>query len=292
MSDFFSAAPTSETLQRFLAGLADRCPALRLRTVGHTVLQRPIPAAALGNPCRPTLLVGGVHGMEWITTLLLLRFLQELIDAGERLYGFDLRETLGRRGLLLLPCLNPDGVEIAAGYITPCNISVNFNKSDLPRWQANARGVDLNHNFDAGWAIAHRMEQQAGITGPGPTRYGGPAPHSEPETAALTALCRREQPRAAYAFHAQGEEIYWQYGACTPPGAATIAGMLAASSGYALRTPAELASHAGFKDWFIETMGRPGFTFEVGKGQNPLPTSDLPAIYQRLREALMLTLVL
>ena len=63
---------------------------------------------------------------------------------------------------------------------------------DIPgRWQANARGVDINHNFNAGWAALQLQERAAGIGGPSPRQWGGPAPESEPETRAMTELCRR-----------------------------------------------------------------------------------------------------
>ena len=71
-----------------------------------------------------------------------------------------------------------------------------------------------------------------------------------------------------------------------------IAEILAASTGYALEAPVGLASHGGFKDWFIREMGRPGFTFEVGKGENPLPCEQLDPIYQRLEESLLLAAVM
>ena len=53
-----------------------------------------------------------------------------------------------------------------------------------------------------------------------------------------------------------------------------------------------MASHGGFKDWFIESFGRPGFTTEMGLGENPLPLSDLDAIYEKLAPALAAALVL
>ena len=56
-----------------------------------------------------------------------------------------------------------------------------------------------------------------------------------------------------------------------------------------LEDPEGLASLGGFKDWFIGEFNRPGFTVELGKGQNPLPMSDLDDIYCRVEE--MLTLV-
>ena len=87
---------------------------------------------------------------------------------------------------------------------------------DLSHWQANARGVDLNHNFDAGFDIARRQVEQTGIYLPGPTKYGGPFPFSEPETRALADFCRLYAPRQVVALHSQGEEIYYQYGPRTP----------------------------------------------------------------------------
>ena len=40
------------------------------------------------------------------------------------------------------------------------------------------------------------------------------------------------------------------------------------------------------KDWFLEEFHRPAFTIEVGKGENPLPHTDLDAIYERVKPML------
>ena len=159
-------------------------------------------------------------------------------------------------------------------------------------WQANARGVDLNHNYDAGWEALHRMEREAGITGPGPTRFGGPCPESEIETQLVTALCRRVPFRRALAFHSQGEEIYWNFGPCTPACAYPLGRVFAMSSGYLLSAPEGLAVGGGFKDWFLSCFGRPAYTVEIGRGKNPLPLSDLSAVYSRLEEMLLLSVLL
>ena len=52
---------------------------------------------------------------------------------------------------------------------------------DFTHWQANARGVDLNHNYDAGFLEYKQIEAEQGILGGGPTRYSGECPESEPE---------------------------------------------------------------------------------------------------------------
>ena len=68
--------------------------------------------------------------------------------------------------------------------------------------------------------------------------------------------------------------------------------MLAASCGYSLEEPAGLASHGGFKDWFIDTFARPGFTIEIGRGENPLPVEELEPIYARLLEMMLIAVLL
>ena len=126
------------------------------------------------------------------------------------------------------------------------------------------------------------MEIAAGITGPSPTRYGGPCPHSEPETLSLVHLTAAFDPRRLYSFHSQGEEIFWEYQDIPVPQGELIAQTLSALSGYRLVQNGGLASHGGLKDWYIETFRRPGFTIEIGKGENPLPVEDLEPVYARL----------
>jgi g-D-glutamyl-meso-diaminopimelate peptidase len=40
------------------------------------------------------------------------------------------------------------------------------------------------------------------------------------------------------------------------------------------------SSFAGYKDWFIKMYRRPGYTIEVGRGENPLPIEQFPEIYR------------
>ena len=119
----------------------------------------------------------------------------------------------------------------------------------------------------------------------------GTAPESEPETRVLADLCRNVSFRHAVALHTQGEEIYWRYGAHTPPQSRMMARVLSAVSGYALADPSESSAHGGFKDWFIDCFHRPAFTLELGRGQNPLPLREFESIYAKAREMLLLSLL-
>ncbi len=277
---------------------------LRRVTVGCSALGRPLPGLVLSLPgggAAPArvLMAAAFHGQEWLTALCALRLTEELCGAlhgGLPLCGVPLEAALRERQIWLLPMVNPDGVEIArrgskaAGGFAPMAAETGADTPGL--WQANARGVDINHNFDAGWAISKEQAARQGVDRPGPRRYPGPAPESEPETKAVTALCRHQHFRHMLALHSQGEEIYWQYGEHTPPQSRLMARVMGVASGYRVTAPTGMASHSGAKDWFIESFRRPGFTLELGLGVNPLPVEKFETIYAKAREMLLLGLLL
>ena len=296
---FYCAPPDSAAVAGHVAALRERFPFLHVSVPGKSVLGRPIYALQIGETRECVLFAGAFHGMEWLTCSLLLRFADELctaLDTGRAVADIDVRRALLGRGLMILPCVNPDGVEIslhgANSALSLADSVTTISGGDTLHWQANARGVDLNHNFDAGWYILRQLELSSGIREPAPTRYGGSAPESEPETQLLTALCRSIPFRHVLAFHSQGEEIYWRYGSYLPPRSVLMTRILAAVSGYRPASAEGLASHGGFKDWFIHEFRRPGFTIEIGRGKNPLPISDLFPIYDRLCEMLTLAAIL
>lgn len=278
--------------------LRQRCRSLQGFTLGKSVLGRNIPAYVVGTGRPYALYCGAHHSLEYITAMLLVEFAHDLCshaETGLPLAGFAVRGLLRERSAVIVPMLNPDGVELflhGADTAGPLSQNLLLITSDFSDWQANAHGVDLNHNYNAGFQILQRMERERGIDGPGPRRYGGSCPESEPETRALCNLCRRLPFARTFALHSQGEEIYWNYGPRTPRKSFTIARELAACSGYRMAQPEAIASHGGFKDWFIETFERPGFTIEVGFGRNPLPLSDFPMIYEKLLPMLLLGLTL
>lgn len=285
----------SGTVRALLAALCGRYRFLELQPVGRSVLGRDIYGVLIGGGRERVLYAAAFHGQEWITSLVLLRLCEEICEAlnGDgQLADMDFRRAIAGRCLVFIPQVNPDGVDIAlrgSGVAGPFSALVAEKGGDTPGlWQANARGVDLNHNFDAGRTALQEMELQQGINGPSPRQWCGETAESEPETRALTSLCRRGDFRHVLALHSQGEEIYWQYGSRTPPYARMMANILASASGYLVAQPEGLASHGGFKDWFIEETGRPAFTIELGRGQNPLPLAEFESIYAKAREMLLL----
>ena len=298
MDPYFLTPPCYEPTVRQCSLLKSRYPQLKLFSVGKSFLGRKIYAFALGNCKNATLFAGAFHAQEWLTCSLLMRFMEDFARAdatGEPLLGLDVHKTMLEKGLICVPMVNPDGVEIALNGPKSARhmqrYVENIMKSSPKKWQANARGVDLNHNYDAGFAALRALERAQGIDGPSPTQYGGRAPHSEFETRAMVNLCKTFDVKKVFAFHSQGEEIFFEYGKRTPMSSRLIAELLANTCGYRLVQNDGLASHGGFKDWFIEKTGRPGFTIEIGKGENPLPIEDLEPIYARLMETMLLAVM-
>lgn len=260
--------------------------------IGKSLVGREIPLISVGRGKKAVLFVGTHHGMEWITTALLLDFLRDIgkaVKNGKRIFGGDAGQILENRTLCVVPMLNPDGVELQINgkdELNPLTDRINaMSGGDFSRWQANGRGVDLNHNYDAGFFEYKDYERKHGIAA-GPTLFSGEYPESEPETSALCSFIRARGICLLLALHTQGEEIYYDYGGIVPDGGKVIAKRLSALSGYALSEPAGSAAYGGLKDWFIKEYGLPAFTLECGRGVNPLPIGDSDIIYSGIREAL------
>ncbi|NLA76710.1 MAG: gamma-D-glutamyl-meso-diaminopimelate peptidase, partial [Clostridiales bacterium] len=203
-----------EKSREIFYSLKDRFPFADYSVCGHSWAGRAMFSMSLGRGEKRVLLAGGFHGQEWLTCIVLLRFFERLCNAvekKERLCGIRLNSALKERTIVFIPCTNPDGVQIAlkgaSGAGCYAGLCHRVSGGDFSDWNANARGVDINHNFDAGWEILRQMEINDGIRGPSPRRYGGSSPESEPETQALTRLCREAHFRHALALHSQGEEI-------------------------------------------------------------------------------------
>lgn len=272
---------------------------LKVATCGKSLMGKELYAFVIGEGEKNILYVGGTHGLEWITSLLLLKFSENLLMKKEtdgEIAGYSVREILKNRKLIVIPEINPDGIEIAIKGVSACGEykGTDFEacNGDFSGWSANGRGVDINHNFNADWYNLRDFEIKNGNGKPSPRRFGGLYPESEPETKAITRLCRNIPVDMLFTFHSQGEEIYYEYGKNTPEKSYTVAQVLEGVSNYELVKNEGHAASGGLKDWFIEEFKRPAFTIEIGKGENPLPVNQLEEIYNRLETLLVMGLIL
>lgn len=272
---------------------------LERMSIGKSVAGRDITAVKFASGESYTLFSASFHGSEHITSNICLMLLEELAYAyqtNSSVEGINIKKAIEGRGIIFVPRVNPDGCEIslfgAAAAGDRAGTVIKQCAGDFSRWNANLRGVDINHNFDADFAGVKRREFEAGIYAAGPTKFGGEKPESEPETKALVSLCHKENIHHVCALHTQGEVIYWGYKNHCLNRNRQMAQILAATSGYALDVPTGTAVGGGFKDWFVSHFERPGFTIELGRGRNPLPIEKALEIYLKAREMLTVCAIL
>lgn len=283
-------------MMEIIEHFAERYDFISIGNLGNSIFDRRIPIIKLGEGKKRVIYIGGHHGSEWITCGLLFRFINEyceLYKSSGRVEGMSVDALYQTVELNIIPMLNPDGVELSINGINDDNIlfsrlvSMNNESRDFTHWQANGRGVDLNHNYNFGFAEYKKLESEQGIECGAPTRYSGEYPESEPETGYLCNYIRFcGDFFGALTLHSQGEEIYYKSGDKCPENAERIAKYLSGISGYALGKAEGMSAYGGFTDWFIDEFNRPSFTVECGKGENPLPISSLPMIYIRIRRML------
>ena len=230
--------------------------------IGKSLLNKPLYCFKVQKTYFPKVIVQyAIHAREHITTLLALEQIREFTKFGR--YGT----------VYFIPSTNPDGIEICL--------------SGKPLYKANARGVDLNVNFDAKWGPGKSNVKKASDSD-----CIGEFPFSEPETRALRDFTLAVKPQATISYHCKGEEIYWEFFQKQKFAIKDkeIALSLAKVTGYTVkRTP---DSAGGYKDWCIEKLKIPAFTIEVASDllSHPIGEENLREVFAR-NKAVIPTLI-
>ena len=283
---------TSALCVETILKLTETYPALRTEVLTTTAFGRPVQTLVIGEGDRKVIYSASHHANEWITTPVILKFMEELAEAaqaGGKLYGVEAQNILKAATIYTVPMVDPDGVDLVTGAIEPGTleyesanrIADNFPSIPFPNgWKANLLGVDLNLQYPAGWLQAREIKFSQGFTRPAPRDYVGRAPLTQRESIALADYTEAIDPALVLAYHTQGKVIYWQFRDYEVPGARELAEEFARLSGYTMEDTPYESSFAGYKDWFIQNWRRPGFTIEVGSGENPLPLEQFDQIYR------------
>lgn len=266
----------SQRLNSDIDSLTEKYKNTEAFSIGKSVMNKDIPCLQIGKGEKKLFLSGAYHGLEYLTAAFLIKFTENYakkLENGDEI----INELYNKVTLYIVPMVNPDGVDIAVNGLDITNpyhralISMVGIHSFHKVWQANARGVDINHNYDADWKMV--MDR------PSPSKYGGERAESEPETRAVVDFVRKMDFDMLLAFHSQGGEIYYDFDGMAGERSEEIAKKLAEESGYIACAPTGTAVFGGCKDWFIKEFGREGFTVEIGHGKNPLPMEALDEVY-------------
>lgn len=97
---------------------------LNVQTVGNSVLGKPIYVIKLGRGPRKVFYSGAIHANEWITTPVLMKFIEDYCISYVRnteLYGYSIRNLFNSASIYIMPMVNPDGIGLTfIGIIYPC----------------------------------------------------------------------------------------------------------------------------------------------------------------------------
>lgn len=286
--DILRTYPSDEECARqFYETVANEPRGVDVSVIGKSILSKPINLYRIGSGKTNVLYIGAIHGAEYITGSVLFSFINDFLENPLQRYGIDMRVYLNAYTVWVVPVVNPDGVELAARGIFDSPLKKRqlemVENGDFSRWQANARGVDLNHNFAYGYDEYKKYERAMDICA-GRTLYSGEYAESEPESAALANLARALPLSLVVALHSQGEEIY-----AYPKENRTskrLARLCAEELKYSVSSPEGSAKYGGFCDYTSGVLGIPSLTFEIGRGENPLPESELSRMVGPLKKAL------
>ncbi len=283
---------TAELCSQTILDLVAEYPFCRSQLLTNTAYGRPIRTLVIGSGPRKVLYTAAHHANEWITTPVILKFVEDFAEAirsGGQIGGVNAGGLAEQTTIYTVPMVDPDGVDLVTGAIQPgqlqyeaaARLSENYPTIPFPDgWKANLLGVDLNLQYPAGWPQAREIKFSQGFTRPGPRDYVGRAPLNQLESRALAGFTEFVDPALVLAYHTQGKEIYWQFEDVLVPGARELGERFAQVSGYTLADTPYASAFAGYKDWFIKVFRRPGYTIEAGSGTNPLPLSQLEEIYR------------
>ena len=264
---------------------------VQIEDLGRSVLGVHIPMIVLGEGERTVFFVGGIQGNEGAQTALLLAFVKEAVSLygrGATLFSFPLTYLFSQYRICVIPLLNPDGMQYVnkgPGAENPLRerLAAMSSGAGFAGWRANARGVDLTHNFGAGFLSQKRKEQALGIFGGRAVGYGGECPESEPESAALAGCLRGcAQGLVGVLCLREGQErIECSCEDNLSAKSMAVGRSLARLSALPLVRPELLPPDGGLGDWCIRALSRPAYSVFCQKG-----TAYLEALYARVRRML------
>lgn len=188
--------------------------------IGQSADNRNIYGIEVGKGDKVIFLDANVHAAEVANTLILTRFLTEIINNYED-GDIEITNMLNSFKLAIIPSINPDGYEVYNYGVDSLNnknlwIYKNKDKINFENLKSNANGVDLNRNFPTQNAGLYYNNKKLinsvsfDKTYKGGIYFGGYEVGSEPETKAVMFFAYKHYKNIVkyINMHSQGRVIY------------------------------------------------------------------------------------
>ena len=296
---------TYERMARDLYFLSVRFPdLLTVNTIGSTKDGRAVYDAVIGNPNGAShfILVYTQHGSEHINTQLAMRQIEYVLTTwtnGGSYADKTFSDIFSNVCFHVIPMANPDGVTIAQLGVeglrteaarTVVNLCYELDKEHgkvygsfedyEAKFKANANGVDLNKNFNAGWE-----EMDNNVNYPSTDGYKGTGAVSEPETQAIVSLAETYPISAVIGIHSPGDRIIWNYGAEGDVLSAgkNLAETLKALTKYGMVEESHYTKRVagGMAEYFVSERNLPALSIMTGGGTLPVSMTYFADIFGR-----------
>lgn len=270
----------------------DKC---QINVIGESLDNRNLYEVILGNPeaKKHMVVVANLHAREYMTVQLAMRQIEYyLSNYHKKIAGKKVSAVLNKVAIHVVPSANPDGTAISQfGFGAIRNQRLRTNLRKMPgsssRWKANARGVDLNRN----WNVAFRRGGKRGGAG-----FHGNQAASEPEIRALVKMINRIEKNGkitgVVSYHSTGSILY---GRCAGGVKAKVrkdtgrmTGVARRETGFSLMPAESLRSAAGCsREYFLYKRNIPCITIEVGKGACPLGIGEFSSIWRKNKDVVL-----
>ncbi|MCD8019212.1 MAG: hypothetical protein LUF92_06395 [Clostridiales bacterium] len=272
----------------------------QVNIIGQSTDDRNLYEVVLGNPDakKHLVVIANLHAREYMTTQLCMKQIEYYLkNYNKKINGTKVSDVLENVAIHYVPSCNPDGTAISQfGFnaIRDKTLRAKLKKmgGSSKTWKANARGVDLNRN----WDIAFR---KAGT--PGSSGYRGTKAASEPETKALVKMINSIEETGkivgVISYHSTGSVIY---GKCASSATKKVKNRttkmykLAQNlTGYRLMPTQSISSAAGCsREYFLYKRNIPCITLEIGRSSCPLSIKEFSSIWKKnknvvIREAML-----
>jgi predicted deacylase len=231
---------------------------VRTSIAGRTVEGRPIHRLDVGEGVTTILLTALVHGTELVGSIALREVVRRMLARS----GDDAAIVRDHARLVVVPIVNGDAHDENLQRLARGAIALR---------RCNARGVDLNRNFDVVAPVRPR-HPFAGSSWRLSPHYAG-APFSEPETRAVRDVAFGARPDVAIGFHSFGNLLLhpWAWTDRPHPREDEYTALGRAFVRAQPRVRYVAKSAHGFyptigdlDDWLDATLGTLAFTVEVG----------------------------
>ncbi|MGN1123799.1 MAG: M14 family zinc carboxypeptidase [Eubacterium sp.] len=277
-------------LEQDLAQLEEKYPnRCAVNILGQTADERNIYEVRIGNENakKHLIVLANIHAREYMTTQLCMKQIEYYLKYyNKSIDSIPVAEVFDEVAVHFIPSLNPDGTAISQyGFDAIRNEDLRkwLKKTNASptQWKANARGVDLNRNWDIQFKKAGKR---------GPLQYTGSRGNSEKEIKAVLKLVEQLQEN----YKIVGEINYHAYGSM-------IYGIAPTSlDSYVIKCSNKLKNVAvketGYyvmphsmdrgimhssRDYFYHKLGVGSITIEIGSRGVPIKSSEFSSIWKK-----------